>query len=143
MCNSAYCITVDCTYIKIQSPGGNLAEIYRNRKGWFSINTRIVAGSIDKIIDIVARWPGSVHDPTIFNDSHLRARFEGHHFSQYCFVGDSGYPRRVYLLTPIVYPTTISQQRYNVIRISWSVLCFVSEVLTEFRSGKFPEQMYY
>nr|CAI5823309.1 unnamed protein product [Callosobruchus analis] len=24
---------VDCTHIKIQSPGGNLAEVYRNRKG--------------------------------------------------------------------------------------------------------------
>nr|CAI5818940.1 unnamed protein product [Callosobruchus analis] len=104
---------VDCTHIKMQSPGGNLAEVYRNRKGWFCTNTQIVAGSTGKIIDTVARWPGSVHDTTIFNVSHLRARFESHHFNQYCLVGDSGYPCKVYLLTPIVSPTTISQQRYN------------------------------
>nr|CAI5852396.1 unnamed protein product [Callosobruchus analis] len=106
---------VDCTHIKIQSAGRNLAEVrvYRNRKGWFSINTQIVAGSTGKIIDILARWPGSVHDTTIFNDSHLRAKFESHRFSQYCLVGDSGYPCRKYLLTPIVSPTTLSQQRYN------------------------------
>ncbi|VEN41970.1 unnamed protein product [Callosobruchus maculatus] len=104
---------VDCTHIKIQLPGGNLAEVYRNRKGWFSINTQIIAGSTGKIMDIVARWPGSVRDTTIFNDSHIRARFESHHFGQYVLVGDSGYPCRVYLLTPIVSPTTISQQQYN------------------------------
>jgi len=27
---------VDCTHIPIQSPGGNHAELFRNRKGYFS-----------------------------------------------------------------------------------------------------------
>lgn len=32
---------VDCTHIKIQSPGGDDAEIYRNRKGVFSLNVQV------------------------------------------------------------------------------------------------------
>nr|XP_015839407.1 PREDICTED: putative nuclease HARBI1 [Tribolium castaneum] len=35
----AKCIgALDCTPIKITSPGGNQAEIFRNRKGFFSMN---------------------------------------------------------------------------------------------------------
>ena len=29
---------LDCTHVKIQSPGGDNAEAFRNRKGYFSIN---------------------------------------------------------------------------------------------------------
>nr|CAI5851229.1 unnamed protein product [Callosobruchus analis] len=29
---------IDCTHVKIQSPGGETAELFRNRKGYFSIN---------------------------------------------------------------------------------------------------------
>lgn len=50
---------IDCTHIKIQSPGGEHAETYRNRKGWFSFNVQTVAAADLKIINIVARWPGS------------------------------------------------------------------------------------
>nr|CAH7766112.1 unnamed protein product [Callosobruchus chinensis] len=54
--------SIDCTHVKIQSPGGAHAELYRNRKGYFSINVQTVASTSLKILDIVARWPGSVHD---------------------------------------------------------------------------------
>lgn len=64
-------------------------------------------------MDIVARWPGSVHDTTIFNDSNIRARFENGEFTPYSIVGDGGYPCRTYLLTPVVDPQTVPQQRYN------------------------------
>lgn len=29
---------LDCTHIRVRSFGGENAEVYRNRKGWFSIN---------------------------------------------------------------------------------------------------------
>ena len=73
----------------------------------------MVANSDLKICDIVARWPGSVHDTTIFNDSNIRARFEHQEFAHYCLVGDSGYPCRQYLLTPIINPQTPQENRYN------------------------------
>ena len=46
---------VDCTHIAITSPGGDNAELFRNRKGWFSINTQAVCDSTLRIRDIVAR----------------------------------------------------------------------------------------
>ncbi|XP_063838190.1 putative nuclease HARBI1 [Ostrinia nubilalis] len=63
---------IDCTHIRIMSPGGDNAELYRNRKDIFSINTQVVADADLKIRDIVARWPGSVHDSTIFNNSRVK-----------------------------------------------------------------------
>lgn len=33
--------TIDCTHIRIQSPGGNEAELFRNRKGYFSFNVQV------------------------------------------------------------------------------------------------------
>lgn len=38
--------SIDCTHVKIQSPGGNNADYYRNRKGWFSLNVMIKLFSI-------------------------------------------------------------------------------------------------
>jgi len=32
---------IDCTHVKIQSPGGNNAELFRNRKGYFSLNVQV------------------------------------------------------------------------------------------------------
>ncbi|KAK5645964.1 hypothetical protein RI129_004428 [Pyrocoelia pectoralis] len=32
---------IDCTYVRINSPGGNNAELFRNRKGFFSINAQV------------------------------------------------------------------------------------------------------
>ncbi|KAJ3663949.1 hypothetical protein Zmor_008162 [Zophobas morio] len=65
---------LDCTHIKIKSPGGENAEIYRNRKNFFSLNVQTIAASNLKIINIVARWPGSAHDSTIFRNSEKSKR---------------------------------------------------------------------
>lgn len=32
---------IDCTHVRINSPGGADAEVYRNRKGYFSINVQV------------------------------------------------------------------------------------------------------
>ena len=60
---------IDCTHIKIQCPGGENAELFRNRKGYFLINVQAVSGPDLKILNIVARWPGSVHDARIYDNS--------------------------------------------------------------------------
>lgn len=84
-------------HIKIQSPGGEDGEVYRNRKSYFSINMQIVASAELKILDVVARWPGSTHDSTIFNSSQIRAHFEGGQFPNAVLLGDSGYQLKDYL----------------------------------------------
>jgi len=47
---------VDCTHVPIQSPGSDDAEIYRNRKGYMSINVQLVCDCNNYISDVVARW---------------------------------------------------------------------------------------
>ena len=55
---------VDCTHvpIPIQSPGGNHAELFRSRKGYFSINVQAVASADLTFTNVVSRWHGSAHD---------------------------------------------------------------------------------
>lgn len=104
---------LDCTHIQIQSPGRNRGEAFRNRKGFFSINVQTVCDSKLIIRDIVARWPGSVHDSTIFNNCRLRADFETARINDGVLLGDNGYPLRRYLLTPFLRPQTRAQMNYN------------------------------
>ncbi|KAK8783480.1 hypothetical protein V5799_010155 [Amblyomma americanum] len=35
---------LDCTHVRIKSPGGNDAKVFRNRKGYFSINVQAITG---------------------------------------------------------------------------------------------------
>ncbi|XP_026488745.2 putative nuclease HARBI1 [Vanessa tameamea] len=104
---------IDCTHIKINSPGGYQAETFRNRKGFFSLNVQIVCDAKLCIRNVVARWPGSVHDSTIYNDSPLCAQFERGDYANFVLLGDSGYPCRHYLLTPLLNPNTIAEEAYN------------------------------
>uniref|UniRef100_A0AAR5PJ70 DDE Tnp4 domain-containing protein n=1 Tax=Dendroctonus ponderosae TaxID=77166 RepID=A0AAR5PJ70_DENPD len=86
---------IDCTHVRIQSPGGNEAERYRNRKGYFSWNVQAVCDARLRFTDIVARWPGSSHDQTIFNNR------------------DGGYGNSNFLLTPLRQPSTAAESLYN------------------------------
>ncbi|KAJ3661617.1 hypothetical protein Zmor_006005 [Zophobas morio] len=88
---------IDCSHVKIQSPGGNNAELFRNRKQFFSINVQTISDADLKIRDIVARWP----DSHIFRNSVIRHTFEQGIFGDNVLVGDSGYPIKPYLITPL------------------------------------------
>lgn len=100
-------------YIGIKCLGGQTAEFYRNRKGYFSLNVQMVCNSKNYIMDIVARWPGSCHDAHIFENSALHGRCENGEFGESVILGDSGYPLRNYLMTPLGNPTTFAEERYN------------------------------
>lgn len=98
---------IDCTHVKIQSPGrydkilninaiiyfsytflGGLdAEIFRNRKGYFSINVQAIGSADLKLMNVVARWPGSSHDATIFNNSRIKNDFENNLFPNSVLLG--------------------------------------------------------
>jgi len=65
---------MDCTHVKIKSPGGDNAETFRNRKHYFSINVQAICNADMQFTDIVARWPGSAHDSTILGHSYRNAR---------------------------------------------------------------------
>ncbi|KAK9696012.1 DDE superfamily endonuclease [Popillia japonica] len=104
---------IDCTLIKIQSPGGDDAEIYRCRKGYFAINVQTVSDANLKIRNIVARWPGSCHDQTVFNNSMLKHECVQGRFNPYLLIGDSGYSLEPYLMTPLQHTETPAENLYN------------------------------
>jgi hypothetical protein len=104
---------VDCTHIKIRSPGGDHAEYYRNRKGYFSLNVQGIVNANLEFTNVVARWPGSAHDQTIFDQSRIRAQLETEQFGDVVIVGDSGYSERKYCMTPLDHPATREEELYN------------------------------
>ncbi|XP_018407216.1 PREDICTED: putative nuclease HARBI1, partial [Cyphomyrmex costatus] len=104
---------IDCTHVRVQSFGGENAELFRNRKGYFSLNTQVVCNSNLEITNIVARWHGSVHDSTIFNNSRLRANFENGAYDNGLLLGDSAYPIKKYLVTPLLTPQSAAERLYN------------------------------
>ncbi|KAK3873579.1 hypothetical protein Pcinc_021422 [Petrolisthes cinctipes] len=105
---------IDGTHIRITAPKEFEAE-YVNRKRYHSINTQIVFDAKYKIIDIVANWPGSVHDARILNESGLnRFVFGRGMLPDGChLLGDSGYPSKKWLLTPYLRPRPGLQSNYN------------------------------
>lgn len=75
------------------------------------MNIQAVVDTRMKFLDVVAKWPGSTHDAAILDSCALKNYLEracpGH------LLGDSGYPLREYLMTPIMQPTTPAQHKYN------------------------------
>ncbi|XP_067658811.1 putative nuclease HARBI1 [Haliotis asinina] len=104
---------IDGTHIQIQAPTVN-EDVYVNRHHYHSINTQVVFDPFDRIIDIVARWPGSTHDSRILSQSGLFRLMESNNLPAGChLLGDSGYPSKRWLLTPFLRPEPGSQARYN------------------------------
>ena len=103
---------IDCTHVAIRSPGLERAELFRNRKGFFSINVQAICDANLIIRNLVVRWPGSTHDSRIFDNSEICAKFDNHEV-QGLLLGDNGYPLRQYLMTPLLHPATPAGRRYN------------------------------
>ncbi|KAK9751354.1 DDE superfamily endonuclease [Popillia japonica] len=93
--------------------GNHDAELYRNRKGYFSYNVQTTCDYNLKITNIVARWPGSTHDQTIFNNSRLKTKLESGIYNDCFLLGDNGYRNSNYLLTPLLQPHTAAEEKYN------------------------------
>ncbi|XP_024878548.1 putative nuclease HARBI1, partial [Temnothorax curvispinosus] len=100
---------IDCTHVAIFPPANNNVHpehIYINRKGYHSINTQLICDWRLRIMHINARYPGSIHDTFIWNNSnaktamvHLYRRFPQKNFH---LLGDSGYSLRPWMMTPII-----------------------------------------
>ncbi|KAF0706476.1 Uncharacterized protein FWK35_00023526 [Aphis craccivora] len=95
---------IDCTHIKIQNPGGPNGEYFRNRKGYFSLNVQTISCPDLKIMDVVARWPGSCHDQTSFKKSRIYYKLVS---------ADSGYANSQYVVTTYLNPQNDPEGLYN------------------------------
>ncbi|XP_021963469.1 putative nuclease HARBI1 [Folsomia candida] len=103
---------IDCTHVLIKSVGGPNAELFRDRKGNFSINVQLICTSDLKITNVVARWYGSCHDNRIFENSKICGQLERAEVPS-VLLGDSGYGCTPFLLTPFSHPVTAAEKRYQ------------------------------
>lgn len=104
---------LDCTHVKVQSPGGINAETYRNRKGFFSFNVQAICNAELQFQDVVCRWPGSAHDANIFRNSRVRNDFERGMYNEDFLVADSGYAVKPYVITPLLNPQRPEENLFN------------------------------
>ncbi|CAN7995542.1 unnamed protein product [Ixodes hexagonus] len=94
---------IDCTHVKIKSPGGDDGELFRNRKGYFSINVQAITGPELQFLDVVASWPGSVHDSRIFDMCRAHVLYKDGVVPG-LLLGDMGYACLPFLMTPLADP---------------------------------------
>ncbi len=107
---------IDGTHIKIEKPTTPNAELYHNRKVYFSINVQLMMTSDFQIADIVSRWYGSAHDSCILANFLLYNKLENLPNGSW-LLGDSGYPCLNFLLTPFLCLSNGSEERYNAAHI--------------------------
>ncbi|XP_020294493.1 putative nuclease HARBI1 isoform X2 [Pseudomyrmex gracilis] len=108
--NVAACI--DGTLIKIANPAKEIGEIFRSRKGSFSLNILAAVEPRGEILYIDVRHPGSTHDSTCFDRSALKLFFMENRIKG-LLLGDNGYSCHSYLLTPVLRPLNQAECNYN------------------------------
>ncbi|XP_041977650.1 putative nuclease HARBI1 isoform X1 [Aricia agestis] len=91
---------IDCTQIAIVRPNRN-EERYFCRKHYHSLNVQLICDADMQIISVDASFGGATHDSFIWNDHPIKQHLENLQESTW-LLGDSGYPLRKYLMTPIV-----------------------------------------
>ncbi|XP_071577363.1 putative nuclease HARBI1 [Temnothorax nylanderi] len=103
---------IDCTHIRLTYTNfQNINEIYRNRKGYFSLNVQVIVGPRTEILNIVPEWPGSEHDSRIFQNSRIYIQYRQRQLDG-ILVGDGGYPSLPFLLTPINNPVNDEEIKF-------------------------------
>lgn len=103
---------IDGTHIRIKSPAED-EHLYVNRKNYHSINVQAVCDSSMKFLNIVAKYPGATHDSFILTNSNIYELFDSREIGIGWLLGDSGYPLRPWLMTPMLNASTEAEERYN------------------------------
>ena len=99
---------IDGTHIPIQDPH-EYPDQYINRDGNFSMNVQIVVNHCGAITHLSSRWPGSLHDSCILQESSLHEVLDSHKLGPHFLIGDSGYVCQSNLLTP--YPVDDTEEK--------------------------------
>ncbi|KAH7959862.1 hypothetical protein HPB49_014425 [Dermacentor silvarum] len=100
-------VCIDGTHVRIRSPRRDDAEVYRNRKGVFSVNVQAVAGPMLQFFNVVASWPGYGHDSRIDDNPRVRVMYEQQRVPG-LLLGDMGYACSPFLMTPLHEPGPVN-----------------------------------
>lgn len=114
---------IDCTHIRILAPPTDQQpDEYLNRKNFHSINVQAICDSQSRFTDVVAAWPGAVHDSRIFKNSTIHRRTSEREIMG-VFFGDNGYCNSPICLTPFLNPGNQAEENYN--RIHKTTRCTI------------------
>ncbi|KAJ1202367.1 hypothetical protein NDU88_006167 [Pleurodeles waltl] len=103
---------IDCTHVCLVPPAAT-EHLYRNRKHTHSINVQAIVDHQALITNIVAKYPGSVHDSYIFRHCTINQHFQDGRYGNGLLVADQGYGIQPWIMTPFGNPSTAAERAYN------------------------------
>ena len=78
---------IDCTHVALQAPH-ETEHLFRNRKGWHSINVQVIVDAHGLIWHVCAKFPGSCHDSYILRQTKIYQDLEQNVYGDSWLIGE-------------------------------------------------------
>ncbi|XP_026746107.1 putative nuclease HARBI1 [Trichoplusia ni] len=94
---------IDGSHFHIFTPKRDIEHLFYCRKHFYSLNVQMICDSECRIINVNAKYGGATHDAFIWENSQANRYIQdiNKNNEQVWFLGDSGYPQRPWMMTPI------------------------------------------